>query len=118
MPDFDTLEIYAAIREVTRFIGGLEDRFPADELGGLYARLNETAVAVGAALAAGYGRDGLDDGGNLSAATARDVRGRLGELKHYVLAAESRYYLDEAHVSRFTELYERIRAGLPGGAGS
>ncbi len=110
--DFDGLELYRTLEQITRLVYEMEDRFPQDELPILYERLRASAVEVGARLAEGFGRDGLDGSGSLSAETARQVRGKLSELRHYVLTAAARFFLDESHVRRFDELYERARGAL------
>ena len=117
--EFHEHGVYKAVAELTDLIYGLEDRFPEDELAVLFQRLRAAAVDVGAAIAAGVGRDGLDDHGSLSLQTMRDTRAKLSELRHYVLVSQARFFLDEHHVEAFQQHYERIASGLtPGESGS
>lgn len=110
-PDFDGQAVYGAVLDLTRFVYELEERFPQDELGVLFARLKAAAVDVGARIAEGYARDGLDAGG-LSETTRREARGKLAELRHYVLVSHGRFFLDELHLRKFEELYARILGDL------
>lgn len=110
--DFEDLDLYRILMQITRLVYELEDRFPQDEMPILYSRMRASAVDVGAKLAEGFGRDGLEASGAVSAETARQVRGKLGELRHYVLTAAAQFFLDESHVRRFDELYERARAAV------
>jgi 23S rRNA-intervening sequence protein len=115
--DFDTLRVYQAVAEMAAFIDGLEDRFPGDEIPLLYDPLRAAAVQVGARIAAGFGRDGVDERGDLSDETMREARSKLGELRHYILTARSRFFLDEKQLETFETYYERILDGLrPGPA--
>ena len=117
--DFDSLRVYRAVAEMSGFIDGLEDRFPQDEIPLLYDPLRAAAVEVGARIAAGFGRDGVDDRGDLSDQTMREARSKLGELRHYVLTAQARFFLDEKQVETFERYYEQILSGLrprPAGA--
>jgi hypothetical protein len=116
VPDFDRLELYRTLAEMTRLIYGLEDRFPHDELPILYSRLRASMVEVGARLAGGFGRDGLDEKGSLSEETTRQVRAGLSEVRHYILTSASQFFLDESHVRRFEDLYEKARLALTAGA--
>jgi hypothetical protein len=71
-------------------------------------------VEVGAAIAQRYGREGPDASGALSEATRRDTRAKLSELRHYVLTAQRRFFLDERQVSTFEDLYRKLyRAVAP-----
>lgn len=110
-PDFDGQAVYGAVLDLTRFVYELEEHFPQDELGVLFARLKAAAVDVGARIAEGYARDGLDAGG-LSETTRREARGKLAELRHYVLVSHGRFLLDELHLRKFEELYARILGDL------
>ena len=118
VPDFDRLEVYRTLAEMTRLIYDLEDRFPQDELPILYSRLRASVVDVGARLAFGFGRDGLDERGSLSEETARQVRAGLSEVRHNILTSASQFFLDESHVTRFEGLYEKDRLALTAGSGA
>ncbi|HEY3175384.1 MAG TPA: four helix bundle protein [Candidatus Polarisedimenticolia bacterium] len=113
--DFDRLDLYATLTELTRVVYGLEDRFPQDELPILYSRLRASMVEVGARLAAGFGRDGLDANGALSEETVRQVRAGLSEVRHYILTSASQFFLDPSHVKSFEDLYEKARLALTAG---
>lgn len=110
--DFENHDAYVACAEMTGFIYGLEDRFPVDELPLLFSRLRAAAMEVGAGLAEGIARDGVDTQGKLSPAASRQARARLGVLRHFVLTARQQYFLDEHHLAAFDGYHERIRSAL------
>jgi hypothetical protein len=114
-PDFDRLDLYRTLTEMTRLVYDLEDRFPQDELPILYSSLKGSVVEAGARLAEGFGRDGLDEAGALSEETVREVRARLSEVRHYILTSASRFLLTESHVKSFEALYEKARLDLAAG---
>jgi hypothetical protein len=116
-PDFDRLDLYHTLTEMTRLVYDLEDRFPTDELPVLYSRLRSSVVEVGARLAEGFGRDGVDGEGALSEETVRQVRARLSEVRHYILTSASQFFLDASHVKSFEQLYEKARVELGAGSG-
>jgi four helix bundle protein len=110
--DFDHHLAYRAAAELVDFIYQLEDRFPEDELLLLFMRLREAAAEVGARIAQGFGRDGLDADGGLSEATVRQAKGELCRLRHYVLTSQQRFFVDERQMREFDELYDKITAAL------
>ena len=110
--DFEHHDAYLASAEMTGFVYGLEDRFPQDEMTLLFARLRGAAAEVGASLAEGISRDGVDARGRLSPAASREAIGKLGALRHFVLTARQQYFLDDHHLATFDGFHERIRAAL------
>ena len=110
--DFDQHDAYRAAAELVDFIYQLEDRFPEDELLLLFKHLREAAVEVGARIAEGLGRDGLDADGGLSEETVRQTRGELSRLRHYALTSQQRFFLDEHQSQEFDEFYRKIIAAL------
>jgi len=107
--DFDEHELYRAVREMTGFVYDLEDRFPADEMTLLFHRLKAASVDVGALVAEAFGRAGS---GALDEATRRDIRARLGTLRHYFLVSRDRFILDENHEREFQARLDRIQSAL------
>src|SRR5262245_60377631 len=112
--DFEGNETYRAAAELVKFVYELEDRFPQDELTLLFQRLRAAAIDVGARIAEGIGRDGVDDHGALSESTMSEARAALNGLRHYVLTSQQRFFLDEQQVSAFDDLYLRVRCGVAG----
>ena len=110
--DFEQHDAYRAAAELVDFIYQLEDRFPEDELLLLFKRLREAAVEVGARIAEGLGRDGLNADGGLSEATVRRTMGELSRLRHYVLTSQQRFFLDERQEGEFEDLYRKAAAAL------
>ncbi|HET6373395.1 MAG TPA: four helix bundle protein [Candidatus Polarisedimenticolia bacterium] len=110
--EFETSPVYKATLELTSFIYSLEDRFPVDEIPVIYRGLTAAAAALGACIAEGIGRDGVDAGGGLSERTRCEARGKLNELKHYFALAASRYLVDEGQSLTFTEITGKVRSML------
>ncbi|HKY33238.1 MAG TPA: four helix bundle protein [Candidatus Polarisedimenticolia bacterium] len=117
MADFSTTELYKRAQELTRLVYRLEDRFPEAEMPVLFLRLREAAVDLGAAVALGFGRDGGEPAGRLSEAAAREVRGRVAVLRHFVLTSAAQFHLDERHVEEFDRTADEIQRLLGGPAG-
>lgn len=107
--DFDKHKVYRAAAEIISLVYGLEDRFPHDELE-LFQHLRSAAVEVGARIAEGFARDGVDERGALSESTRKETRARLSELRHYVLTAQQLFLLDEHRFRAFEDLYRSIRS--------
>lgn len=112
VPDLETVEPYRVARELADLVYELEDRYPDDQIRLLYQPLCSVALQVGARIAEGFGRYGLDSRGGLSEETKRQVSGKLSELRHYVSVSAKRYFLDENHVRALQELDRRIQAFL------
>ncbi len=108
----EAVAAYRVAAELASFAYELEDRFPEDQIRLLHQPLCAAALAVGARIAEGFGRDGLDPRGELSESTKRDARGKLSEMRHYVSVSGSRYFLDENHLRAFDELERRIQEAL------
>lgn len=116
--DFDAQPIYRDAVGIAEFVYEMERSFPDEEIPVLFRRMREVAIQIGARLAEGYGREGLDDRGALPEGARREARGKLSELRHYVLTAQSRYFLDELQVGEFEQRYERLAAALSAGSGA
>ena len=103
---------YLAARELAAWVHELEDAFPPDEVSVLYRKLQAAAIQVGARLADGIDRDGLDPQRRPSDVTRREARGKLSEVRHYLEVASGRFLVDEAQMRSFEEHEGKIRPWL------
>jgi hypothetical protein len=103
---------YLAARELSEWVRELEDKFPPDEIAVLYRKLESAAIDLGARLAEGIDRDGVDAQRRLSEATRRDARGKLSEVRHYLEVAAGRFLVDESQMGSFEEHEGKIRPWL------
>jgi hypothetical protein len=116
--DLDAIPAYREASEVAALVHALEDRFPDDQIQRLYGFLRSSVLALGARIAEGYGRDGLDERGLLSEETRRLARGELYGVRHYVAVSGAQFYLDEDQVRALDVLCGRVEAALSSPAGS
>ena len=117
--DFTSQDAWKAAREMTNAIYALEDRFPADEIPVLFARLREAAIDLGARVAEGYGSQSAVAPGTLSPKMAGEALGKLAALWHYISTCRDRFLIDDTQIAEFERLHDRIRAGChPPGEGS
>ncbi len=103
---------YRAACELGAWVQELEDRFPPDEISVLYRKLQGAAIDIGARLAEGIDRDGVDTQRRLSETTRRAARGKLSEVRHYLETAAGRFLVDEAQMRSFEEHEGKIRPWL------
>ena len=106
--DFTGDAAYRGALALCGLIYDLEVKIPDDERPDLYSGMKRAAIQVGALIASGFGR--LSDQGGREA--WERARSSLMETRHYVLLAQSRYFLDVLDVQAFDALYAEVLEGI------
>lgn len=114
MTGFEDRSLYQQARRLIKYVYDIEDRFPEEDRISLHRPMRDQALEIGARIAAGFSCLGDSISSMLPQENRRDVLSRLGEVRHWVLTAETLHHLDAERVAEFEEIHDALREQLGG----
>jgi len=112
---FEERSLYQDAQRLIKYVYAIEDRFPEEDRLSLHRPMRDQALEIGARIAAGFSCLGDSISSMLPEENRKEVLSRLGEVRHWVLTAETLHHLDADKVQEFTEIHDAIREELGGG---